>query len=1056
MSTFLALLRKHNLERHDKRPLWQYDLNDKLLAELRKRFQDAVTIDGLARNDCALYFAAWWQLCYDGGIPKREAVFESIGQCRITQEAFYGHAKEGLRQLGINLIRSAQNTLFFRTLLYQGGLPIKHMLANKSQYQIFLEKLIDINPYTIDEFKCDFTVINLLPKSLRNDDIYGFCLKLIREILDNTVPELIKQLEDNNLTDIKSALLTRKSKKNAHSVNLKTANINWILDNEKKEIYLDFAFTKMNDDTFKQQFALQHEPQSHQYKLYYNETVLYRFDKNNIGEYLPRIINNKIGWLSTEERPELYLLSSEGEKISCPNLLNLTPSLEIPTLWINVSDDGKWKLLKGTNTAEEEAIVICPPRFQSNANQEGNIISEDNFTINSLSVKLFLFKNELTLRGDNEVKTFKTATTTFDWHIIDARPNIIRSANIPIIRNTPKVYIYNAEGNRITNYQTKWRAYGVRSWQIINGNVSPGLIEIKINSSGTEETELVFNIADLEIDTTSSCLSKATLNIMNNMFSIELTKTDATNITIKENTQTIQIENLTPSKAPSGISCHATYSNQQRGLSFTLQSPFSGIQLMDKDGNLLTDGYNFVLGNLYGYGITPRPNSDSKIKMYNTQRPDMPRILTVKAHKGRIPMTEFEQEMATLLNLSSDLNAQIKFELCENHLLIRHTYHVNRYGIYLNVLENDQNNLIIALFDFNQNTVEKENLQNFKLLALRTNSSEMEIKELILDNATNHFIISLEDNAPHLIFGKTNTKQPVKPALINAENYTVDEVVVIEEMLLSKYDSHLWNRLKSLYRICQEHNIEPSLFPEYKICAKNPILAARLFLVLLLCTENEDYVTNDCKKNESNLAFSFSWISNHSWVDAIGWINPSSFETIIITRELQNYIYSKLWTAIKTQEHEQKSALVAHKTSIEIKTKESLEVTFSFHEFQEFKVYILGGQWNRQPNNHTLINIAHDLNNTLGKFDGKYFGQALPIKSPQIPPHYSDLLGIYTDRPKFELFAKGPLSIALSLTGKDNSLWEHEHIRRNVQYCQDLEPAFFAKAISYFITKLLQ
>ena len=68
--------------------------------------------------------------------------------------------------LGINWI-SKQNTLYFRTLLLQGGLPLNHISSNKSNYKNFLIAVLEEQPEKIEDFIFQSSIINLLPPSSR-------------------------------------------------------------------------------------------------------------------------------------------------------------------------------------------------------------------------------------------------------------------------------------------------------------------------------------------------------------------------------------------------------------------------------------------------------------------------------------------------------------------------------------------------------------------------------------------------------------------------------------------------------------------------------------------------------------------------------------------------------------------------------------------------------------------------------------------------------------------------------------------------------------------------
>ncbi len=118
MNFFSSLLDKHSITKHDGRSLWKYLLSKEELNELRKTLQFATpaTIDP---RDVSIYYAQWWTRNYNGGIPSKHEVFNSVGgnsQFNFTKDQFYKLARNGAQILGIKWIKK-QNTLYFKTLL---------------------------------------------------------------------------------------------------------------------------------------------------------------------------------------------------------------------------------------------------------------------------------------------------------------------------------------------------------------------------------------------------------------------------------------------------------------------------------------------------------------------------------------------------------------------------------------------------------------------------------------------------------------------------------------------------------------------------------------------------------------------------------------------------------------------------------------------------------------------------------------------------------------------------------------------------------------------------
>jgi len=131
MSQLYKILTSRNLLKHNGQSLWKYAIDDNEFNGLRKALMETKTLSSIDARDCSLYYAEWWKRCFDGGIPSKKDIFNSISNGQwFDEEMFFQQAKRGANLLGIRWIKN-QNTLYFRTLLLQGGLPIKHISNNK-------------------------------------------------------------------------------------------------------------------------------------------------------------------------------------------------------------------------------------------------------------------------------------------------------------------------------------------------------------------------------------------------------------------------------------------------------------------------------------------------------------------------------------------------------------------------------------------------------------------------------------------------------------------------------------------------------------------------------------------------------------------------------------------------------------------------------------------------------------------------------------------------------------------------------------------------------------
>ena len=343
--------------------LWQHPLSDiefNSLVETLK-FSNELNLDP---RDATLFYAEWWRRNYNGGKPSKEFIFKSIGgniQFNLDAQRFYKIAKKGAEMLGINWI-SKQNTLYFRTLLLQGGLPLNHIYANKSNYKNFLIAVLEEQPEKIEDFIFQPSIINLLPPSSRNEIIFENCFEIVQSILkdDNFYDELFKSNE--TIKEITDALKIKKKALEKKVRFFKPENF-WKLNTEKNKISLRLIFNeKYNSDSLSQ--SLGFATVNKTYQFYLNDKLICTFIKMLNGDY-------KTDWHNQSEEiwngepilPLAYVMTND-EKIEVKDFIQTIPNLERPTLWFPISENN-WKLVKSNGVSSEKALLLHPEIWTS-------------------------------------------------------------------------------------------------------------------------------------------------------------------------------------------------------------------------------------------------------------------------------------------------------------------------------------------------------------------------------------------------------------------------------------------------------------------------------------------------------------------------------------------------------------------------------------------------------------------------------------------------------------------------------------------------------------------
>jgi hypothetical protein len=243
---------------------------------------------------------------------------------------------------------------------------------------------------------------------------------------------------------------------------------------------------------------------------------------------------------------------------------------------------------------------------------------------------------------------------------------------------------------------------------------------------------------------------------------------------------------------------------------------------------------------------------------------------------------------------------------------------------------------------------------------------------------------------------------------------------LVRQLLSADYESDIWQRLLSYYKICLNQDLLFSTFDILRTISFSSELSSKAFVFLLCYDESQIFVEDVCAKMEQDLGFSFHWINKRHWENAMEWMGCFIDEKILtlVGKGIKLY-FDNLYPAI---------------------------------HFGSISNYVMQGTKPKNMNGFHLNGKITHLRSSLGD---KVLNQ-LPKKSPKVPEKYKEIIPVNTTTANVKILLKSPLSVALSITGVDETLWnsDYEEVRRYIRYSQQLNPEWYSEAINYCITKI--
>jgi hypothetical protein len=891
--------------------------------------------------------------------------------------------------------------LYFRTLLLQGGLPLNHISKNKSNYKNFLLAVLEEQPEKIEDFIFQTQITNLLPSSSRNDVIYENCFEIVQSILNDE--NYYEQLFSSNesIKEITDALKVKKKTLEKKVRFLKPQNY-WLYYTKKNRISLRLGFAdKYSIESLSQVLGFQVSEKT--YQFYLNDELICEFRKMLNGGYKTDWHNQfKQDWTEETQHPSAYVIV-DNKKFEVKDFIQITPSLEKPTLWSQFSED-IWRLIKGNGVPSEKALLMFPDNWRS----ENEITSLKLYdrTINFLNfegvVQLF---NEV----NGEKRLYKTNVNSFDWTVISQTPDWVAKSNMPIVRSKPNILVYDEKNELIPANNFKIYAknqFPFQEWQLLSemNNFPIGCNDLKIEKDDVVAYDTCFNIGNLNIVFSNQTINYAILTVQNNHFTFNLEETPLLSIISQDNSYSINL-NQKFFKIPNSLKASLKIGTQ-KSLIFELDSPFKGVELLDNEGKIICENKNITFKNLYGLRVLTPNNSNAMIRMQNELRNEVAILKESKINSQ--PLISFKDELLRLYYLvdAMDYRNRVKIVLSSGNQT--KTYYVSGFTHTLDVTK-----------QFERNVKLYESDDKLELFAVPLNCISGEINLIPLDYQDNEYIIpNCEFCNQFIIFSSKDSKTQLMPRFVNVDaNYIgVEKNERIEsyyqELEKSDFQSNIWKELLAYFNICVNHNLPFSTFDQIRAVSRNSKIAARAFFFLGINQfDIDEYIQKAIPEMEKDLGICFHWIGKDNWQESLN--------------ENCGFFGNENFTKI-----------------FEISTK-----YFQNNGLEKIPPYF----------GNNIINITPVLNPEIIEVRARLGAEVLN-QIPRMIPNINSYYNIPIDgHQKVFLLINSPIAVAESILNisVDLPIWGgndfREKIRRNIQYAQYIDSDFYNHIILYVL-----
>ncbi|MBK7038244.1 MAG: hypothetical protein IPH42_18440 [Bacteroidetes bacterium] len=838
-------------------------------------------------------------------------------------------------------------------------------------------------------------------------------------------------LEQNDQKDLVNSLRTEKEKIRARNHTLIKIKPFWelnILSDNNAEISLKLNLpNKLVKEAFANLIGLELNELANSYNLFCDDYLQATYKRNLNGDYLRYSTSNiPMSWNTHMDKiPLIFFANNEGTKYYIANQLKTVPSLSNNSFWVPM-EENRWMMIPGNTFKGEKAFLL------TKENQLIDSLSPYCLNIENYSVCLYeINENSIVEINDKLSTNFQLNKSNFDWAIISEMPEWLDRANMVVVKKMPTIYFYDEDYNNIPHKQINvtWRKKGDLIWKTENF-IPNGIVELRFVYKDLLEYDRIFNIGNFNFKYINNNVTTAEILFQHEQLHLSIYKNDLFELQSNEASRII-LKFKNTNQIPKKIKGVIYYKNE--ALQIEILTPSNGVDIVDKEDKIMESRHVFILNNLFGFRIVCSDNQI--IKFRNLQYPDI--VIRQKLSGGQIPLRNFQGIIQKLFLLADSMSKRniVKMEIAGK------IYFFQTYNSGLK-FKNEDNLLLYTednrvLIQIVKNELEDFNVleSNCTLFAVPLNCPASIIDVIELEKVVDgySFPISIKDKEFIVFDYNREINCKILPTYISTiqENLLVPiENEMLKEkrnirissyavtLLESKMNDEEWQKLYKYLKICKHFNIPFSAFDNIRASCASSELAAKLFFYLIFYTESDYEFIEYCERLEEELGFRFHWCSYNSIGSAVDW-------TLIA------------WPEVGIDN-------ILRKANLHLETK---YLHFNKNDWE------------------IVTPINSEINNMRARL-GEAIINELPSRRPWLKEERKGIIPFPNEIPKLKIMARCPIAIGLikcdiyssELPVNDNKfdIWDHNNheVRRNIIYCQQLDPEWYELAVTYTINKL--
>lgn len=452
-------------------PIWKLRLNDKeyeAVKTLLRQQEHDLDRYGL---EAMTFYAEWWKRDYKDGMPSKENAAAVIGfTSKKSTNKLFEVAMQRLEKKGYTILRKSENgkyDLYFRTLLFQGGLQLNYIKANLNNpqsptvafFKALVKALAEDETFRNDAAQDNYEAVNERVKKIGEGvKLTPNKIDLLGEMALKTALGVVLEDEDwfpfdDKTNEIGTLLNDLHHENNRSTPRRQELSLIWqwkcgadtplrVLLRAPKQLpahlICDENGTRLDHETCNS-FSLCVDGQEVAKYAYSSDLS----GKETIYHLISDIRPAKVTTQTQQSMVEVVARGDNRQRITLQVPGNLLPDFSYPQVWTGTDQEGLYQT-KGQQRRPKSLLLFDAEEW-AGADATRTNIGETNIGVIEFSERIALRH-----RSSGEEVPFENQFTPYKVSIRGSYLPWIEQSSALLLTSRPDIRVYDEEGNRVS------------------------------------------------------------------------------------------------------------------------------------------------------------------------------------------------------------------------------------------------------------------------------------------------------------------------------------------------------------------------------------------------------------------------------------------------------------------------------------------------------------------------------------------------------------------------------------------------------------------------------